>query len=104
MDLGMQAESCLMVDGDAQTSRTETTEATTQASFVPATPTTPIVSNVPVKNRVASTTMTFSSELFKDNDQILYRPAVMGSVSSFGAFPLYMLFKSKFIKNQSVIV
>ena len=70
MDLGKQTESCLMVDGDVQTSRTETTEATTQASFVPTTPTTPIVCYVPVESQVESTTTTFTSELLKDNDEM----------------------------------
>ena len=70
VDVGTQTESCLMVDGDVQTSRTETTEATTQASFVPTTPTTPIVCYVPVESQVESTTTTFTSELLKDNDEM----------------------------------
>ena len=69
-DLSMQTESCLMIDGDVQTSRTETTEATTQASFVPTTPTTPIVCYVPVESQVESTTTAFTSELLKDNDEM----------------------------------
>ena len=43
-----------MVDGDAQTSRTETTDMNTWASLVPTTPTTPVVYCLPAKYRVAS--------------------------------------------------
>ena len=63
MDLGTQTEIWFMVDGDVQTSGTETSEATTQAFFVPTTPITPIVCYVPVESQAESTTTTFTSEL-----------------------------------------
>lgn len=63
-----QTEHCLVVDSDAQTSRNETTEATTQASVVPTTLTIPIVCYLPVESRMASTAMSLSSELLKEND------------------------------------
>ena len=57
-------------NGDVQTSRTQTTKASTQASFVPTTPTTSVACYVAVESQVESKTATFISDLLKDNDEM----------------------------------